>query len=208
MAIGFAGRVGFENLYLFLISHFKNPASLILNAAAGEHDGCILDGTDLGATGEEDDLLRQMQLWDIATYLPCDILTKVDRASMSVGLEARVPILDHRVVEFAASLPLHLKVRNGQGKWLLRQLLYKYVPRELMNRPKMGFAVPIELWLKDELRDWAEALLDEALIRSQGYLDAAHVRRIWGEYLDGQGNWYYCLWDILMFQAWLQKGGL
>lgn len=191
-------------LYLFLVSHFKNPASLVLQGS----DGCILDKTDLGiaATGEEG-LFDQMQLWDVGTYLPDDILAKVDRASMAASLEARVPLLDHRVVEFAASLPLHMRVRNGQGKWLLRRLLYKHVPRELVDRPKKGFAVPIEQWLKHELRDWAESLLDASLIRNQGYLCADTVRRIWSEYLAGQGNWYYYLWDILMFQAWLEKEG-
>ena len=184
------------------MSHFKHPDSLVLNG----DDGCILQGGE-HPDKQDEDIFRILQLWDIETYLPDDILTKVDRASMSVSLEARVPILDHRVVEFAAALPVHLKVRNGQGKWLLRQVLSRHVPDELMDRPKMGFAVPIEHWLRNELRDWAEALLDESTVHRQGWLDAGLVRRIWKDYLGGQGNWYYCLWDILMFQSWLEKNG-
>lgn len=191
-----------KSLYLFLVSHFKDPASLVLQGG----DGCVLDPGDMGiAGGGTEGLFDQMQLWDVTTYLPDDILTKVDRASMAVSLEARVPLLDHRVVEFAASLPLHMRVRHGQGKWLLRQLLFRHVPQKLVDRPKKGFAVPIERWLKHELRDWAESLLDTSLIRNQGYLDPAMVRRIWRGYLAGQDNWYYYLWDMLMFQVWLEK---
>ena len=149
-------------------------------------------------------LLEQMVYWDMQTYLPDDILTKVDRASMAVSLEARAPFLDHRLIEFSSRVPSKFKVRNGKGKWLLREVLHRHVPRSLMERPKQGFSIPISKWLRGPLRDWAEALIEESRINQEGYLDAKLVRSVWNNHLAGQGNREHDLWCVLMFQSWLE----
>lgn len=149
-----------------------------------------------------DDLIDQMQRFDIKSYLPDDILTKVDRASMAYSLETRVPLLDHRVVELAFRIPLHFKIKNGQSKWVLRQILYQYVPKSLIERPKMGFAIPLDSWLRGPLRDWAEELLDEKKIKNDQIFDSAKVRNLWNQHLRRERNFASQLWTILMFQLW------
>lgn len=149
--------------------------------------------------------IEQMQYWDTLTYLPDDILTKVDRASMAVSLEARVPLLDHRLVDFAWRLPLHMKIRNGQGKWALRQVLYKYVPASLIERPKMGFGIPLEAWLKNDLRPWADHLLSMESLKENPILDPHKVHQLWKDFLANKYNEVYFLWMLIMMQEWLQK---
>jgi len=122
---------------------------------------------------------------------------------MYFGLETRSPFLDHRIVEFASRVPIRQKIRNGQGKWILRQVLYKYVPRELIDHPKMGFSIPIGIWLRGPLRDWAESLLNSTRLEKEGYLNATLVQEKWSEHLSGKRDWQHLLWNVLMFQAWL-----
>lgn len=153
------------------------------------------------------DLSHRMMLLDTMSYLTDDILVKVDRAAMGVSLESRVPLLDHRIYEFAWRLPIQMKVRGGQGKWLLRQVLYRYVPRELIERPKVGFAVPIGIWLRGPLKEWAANLLEPTRLNREGYLDTARVTKMWDEHQRGRRNWQYPLWCVLMFQAWLEQNG-
>ena len=151
------------------------------------------------------DVTERMMAFDQMSYLVDDILVKVDRASMAVSLEAREPLLDHRLIEFAWTLPLHLKVRDGKGKWLLRKLLTRYVPEEMIERPKMGFAIPLDSWLRGPLRDWAESLLGEQRLRGEGFFDAGQVRKAWHSHLAGGAEWQQHLWTVLMFQAWLEQ---
>jgi len=193
------GVDGFEALYRHFVSHVKEPNALVPGAREPGYAAALLR-----PLGDTPDARRAwMSLADILNYLPDDILTKVDRASMAVGLEARTPLLDHRVVEYAARTPMHLKVRQGQSKWLLRRVLYRHVPPVLVDRPKMGFGVPLAAWLRGGLKPWAADLLSPAALRRQGILDADFVARMWREYLAGEDNWCHCLWDVLMFQAWL-----
>jgi asparagine synthase (glutamine-hydrolysing) len=196
---GAATATSAEDLYLRLASHWEDPAAVVIGAR--EPFTAI---TDPRGRARLPGLTQRMLLLDLVTYLPDDILTKVDRASMAVGLEARVPFLDHRVVEWAWRLPLSLKIRAGQGKWLLRQVLYRHVPQALVDRPKCGFGLPIGAWLRGPLRPWAEELLDERRLREEGFFHPAPVRARWAQHLSGKRDWAYLLWDVLMFQSWLE----
>ena len=191
------GASGAVDFYRGLVSHWKEPTALVRFT---DEPPTILNLPSQWAN--LDDFTEQMMYLDTMSYLPDDILAKVDRASMGVSLETRVPFLDHRIVDFAWTLPLHMKVRNGAGKWILRQVLYRYVPKELIERPKMGFGVPIDSWLRGPMRDWAESLLDERRLREEGWFEAAPIRTAWAEHLSGRRNLQYYLWDVLMFQAW------
>ena len=187
-----------EEMYWRLISLWQDPAAAVVGAREP-----TTPLRDWQSWPRLDDFVHQMMLLDAQTYLPDDILTKVDRASMGVSLESRVPLLDHRVFEFAWRLPLAIKMRHGQGRWPLRQVLYRHVPPTLIERPKMGFGVPIAEWLRGGLRDWAADLLDESRLRQEGFFEPGPIRRKWSEHLSGQRNWQYQLWAVLMFQAWL-----
>jgi asparagine synthase (glutamine-hydrolysing) len=188
-----------EHLYLKLVSHWDNPTALVLGSSEP-----LTAVTDPRFGLDSAEMAERMMFLDTITYLPDDILVKLDRASMALSLEARTPLLDHTLLEFAWSLPHDLKIRDKQGKWILRQVLYKYVPQSLLERPKSGFAVPLDVWLRGPLRDWAEALLDESRLRTEGFLDPSPIRRKWNEHLTGRSNWQFLLWDVLMFQAWLE----
>lgn len=185
-------------LYKRIVSSWQTPESLVID---GKEPLSIFELSE--PQSHHLNLGEQMMRFDALTYLPDDILVKVDRASMGVGLESRAPLLDRRIVEFAWHLPMSMKLRGGVSKWILREVLHRYVPRELIERPKMGFGVPIDQWLRGALRPWAESLLDEKLLDQQGYLNVALVRKLWLEHISGKHNWQYQLWTVLMFQSWL-----
>jgi asparagine synthase (glutamine-hydrolysing) len=186
-------------VYRALVSHWNEPARVVL----GANEPPTLLQLERGSLAGFSDI-EYMSLLDQITYLPDDILVKVDRAAMASSLETRAPLLDHRVVEFAWRVPMHQKIRSGKGKWLMRELLYRDVPRELIERPKQGFAVPLDAWLRGPLREWAASLIEPGALRREGLFDVAEVQRRWQEHLSGRRNWQYQIWDVLMFQAWKQ----
>ncbi len=188
-----------DDLYFRLISHL-DPAEVVIG---GQEPFTVMQDNEFSLSGLDD--VQRMMAMDSLSYLPDDILVKVDRASMGASLESRMPFLDHRVVEYAWRIPQSMKLRDGSGKWILRQVLYKYVPKELIERPKMGFGVPIAAWLRGPLRDWAEALLDEERLKREGYFHVGPIRTKWEEHLSGKRNWQYQLWNVLMFQSWLES---
>jgi asparagine synthase (glutamine-hydrolysing) len=183
-------------MYEVLVSHFADPASVVV----GGDDPSVVDPTPW----RDDEAVERMMARDTVTYLPDDILVKLDRATMSVSLEGRIPFLDHRVVELMASLPLRTKLRDGTSKWLLRRVLERYVPAEVFAGPKAGFGVPIGAWLRGPLRPWAEDLLATDALARAGYLRPEPIRRLWDEHQSGRYDRAYQLWDVLMFQAWLE----
>jgi asparagine synthase (glutamine-hydrolysing) len=193
-----------DSLYRSLVSEWADPAGLVLgeNGVSVIEPASLLDDP-LPRTEMEQPL--PMMYRDCISYLPDDILCKVDRAAMACSLETRVPFLDHRVAELAWRLPLHMKVRGNTGKWALRQVLYKYVPKELIERPKAGFAIPIGHWLRGPLREWAENLLSAQRLQAEGYLRSEPIRQAWAEHLCGKRDHTAKLWSVLMFQAWLEK---
>ena len=189
-------------LYKGMVSHWPHPEQVVLG---GTEPRTALNGQEPALAGLTD--VERMMALDLLTYLPDDILTKVDRAAMGVSLETRVPFLDHRVVEFAWQLPMQYKLRcendSTTTKWALRQVLFRHVPKALIERPKMGFGVPIDSWLRGPLRPWAEDLLSESRLKREGFFNPAPIRQKWAEHLSGQRNWQHQLWCVLMFQAWL-----
>ncbi|WP_339138125.1 MAG: asparagine synthase (glutamine-hydrolyzing) [Candidatus Electrothrix sp. GW3-4] len=188
-----------DDFYLSLISEWRTAEEVVL---AAQEPATLL--TERNRWPQLERAEERMMYLDAMTYLPDDILCKVDRAAMGVSLETRVPFLDYRVVELAWQLPVDMKIRNGQGKWALRQLLYKYVPQKLIERPKQGFAIPLGNWLRGPLRAWAEHLLDPVRLAKEGYFRPEPIRKKWQEHMSGKRNWEHSLWSILMFQAWLE----
>ena len=195
-----------EDLYLGMVSQWPQPENVVLGSTGRSS---VIDGLATALAGLSD--LERMMALDLLTYLPDDILTKMDRAAMAVSLETRVPFLDHRVVEFSWRLPLNYLLRQEGGvnvsKWALRQVLYRHVPKALIERPKMGFGVPLDSWLRGPLRPWAEELLSESRLKRDGYFNPAPIRQKWAEHLSGRHSWQHQLWCVLMFQVWLAEQG-
>ena len=189
-----------EHMYWALISHWDDPYAVVIHGAEPES---LISNPAVWPRGQN--FVERMMHLDCLSYLPDDILVKVDRAAMAVGLESRIPMLDHRVIEFAARLPVSYKLRQGQGKWILRRVLDQFVPPRLIERPKMGFGIPADKWLRGPLRDWAEDLLSESRLKREGVFHPGPIRLKWTEHLSGQRNWANELWDVLMFQAWYES---
>lgn len=189
-----------DDLYVALTSKWPQPGEIVIG---GEEAAPLTSAAIPELAGL--DIRERMMILDVLGYMNDDILAKVDRAAMACSLETRVPMLDHRVVEFAWGLPLEMKIRDGRTKWILREILHRHVPRELIERPKSGFAVPIDAWLRGPLRDWAESLLNESALGRSGLLRSEPIRERWLEHLQGKHNWYAQLWNVLMFQSWLES---
>jgi asparagine synthase (glutamine-hydrolysing) len=199
-AASVVGLSSADEIYQVLVSQWQRPEEVVIGAEKPETQ-CI----GLGPAAHIADPVRRMMHLDLVGYLPDDVLVKVDRASMAVGLEARVPLLDHRLVEFTWTLPLNVLRREGQSKWPLRRVLDRHVPRSLIERPKMGFGVPIDSWLRGGLRDWAENLLDARRLAEDGLFHPEPIRAAWQAHLEGHRNLQYQLWSVLMFQAWNEE---
>jgi len=189
-----------EDMYRYAMSLWADPADVVVGGGEAWNVH-----TDPDAWPQEQELVERMMFLDLLGYLPDDILVKVDRAAMNLSLETRVPMLDPNVIDFAWSLPPEMKLNGSEGKLILRRLLSRYLPYDLIDRPKMGFGVPIGSWLRGPLREWAEALLDESRLRREGYFNPEPIRRTWQEHIDMRADWKYQLWTILVFQAWLEK---
>lgn len=190
-----------DDAFHYTSSAWKNPEAIVKHA---NPIPSVFFEENLMLSDFDSDPRRNFMYLDQRTYLPDDILVKVDRCAMSVSLEGRIPMLDHRIVEFAWSLPTSLKMKEGQEKWPLRQVLYQHVPKKIIDRPKMGFGVPIDTWLRGPLRDWAEDLLDESKIKQQGFLYSKPIRKKWEEHLSGDMDWSFYIWHVLMFQQWIE----
>ncbi len=191
-----------RGLYKRVLGHWKDPASVVLGSQEP-----LTALSDLDRPLALETLLHQLMCIDCLGYLPGDILTKVDRAGMAVSLESRIPMLDHRLIEFLWKLPIEQKCAPGRSKRLLRDVLDRYVPKHLIERPKTGFGIPVHQWLREPLRDWAESLLDEKQLREQGFFNVEVVRRTWQSHITGDRDLGFYLWDILMFQSWLEQSG-
>ena len=194
-------RVGdVDDMYAGLVSEWAEAPGVVLGGSVPPN---LLDQRDQWPPLR--DPVARMMVLDGLTYLPDDILVKVDRASMAVSLETRAPFLDPDVMAFAWSLPMAMKLREGRGKWILRRLLDRYVPRGLIERPKMGFSIPLDAWLRGPLREWAEDLLAEDRLRREGFFDPRPIRSAWAQHASGRARLGSRLWSVLMFQAWLER---
>jgi len=188
-----------EDIYNQLITQWSSPEQTVIGATISK--SLFQENTHKSIQ----DFESQMMFLDSISFLPDDILVKVDRAAMGVSLETRAPFLDHNIVEYALKIPLSMKINNEESKWVLREILCKYIPKKMVDRPKMGFGVPIDSWLRGPLREWSESLLDESRLKNEGYFNTSIIRKKWYEHTSGQRNWQYHLWSILMFQEWLEK---